>query len=217
MAEARSAVSYRVEKANLLFQITSDEIILHINKNLFPDTLTKMQRNVIRSFYRSRNALLNAFYPAPPIQWGLLVTAPAALMLSFPPGAGSGSEHEEELSIMIRLLKPISETLWGLEQFLPSGVVSHPLVSSITSSTVAKAAIISSSVGTGFILSVSYLRRFLLSSLLTYQGWIYDEPKQRNIKTTIWGVRSLSLSFLLSLSPSSSILLPLNVVVCVWQ
>mgnify|MGYP006940052048 CR=1 FL=1 len=85
-------------------------------------------------------------------------------------------------------LEPISSHLWQLNSYLPEN-------SSLTKPM--RVLLISSGVGTGLILAFSYLRRFLLRALLNYQGWIYDEPKKRNIKTEIWGVRFLFFSSLI--------------------
>ena len=183
MAEARSAVSYRVERSNLLFEVTEEEVILHINKNVLPATVSRLHRTLIRSAYRSRNALFNAFYPAPPLQWGLLVTAPAAIMIAVPP-----ETPQEDLSVMLALLKPVSVALWNLEAFIPTLGIFSAASSSSSTGTMIKAGLVSASVGTGFTLVMSYLRRFLLSALLTYQGWIYDDPKTQNLKTNIWAV-----------------------------
>jgi len=38
--------------------------------------------------------------------------------------------------------------------------------------------IVSFGVGTGIILASSYVRRIMLSLLLSYQGWLYDNPKE---------------------------------------
>lgn len=182
MAEARSAVSYRVEKPNLLLQVTEDEVILRISKDALPSSLGKIRRALVRKAYRTKNNILNAFYPAPPLHWAFLVSAPAAVMLLCP-SIGDNTAP----STLISLAQPISSFLWNLERFIPSSVLSL-MADSPLGSQVSKAATISLSVGTSAILCLSYLRRVLLSSLLSYQGWLYDNPKERNIKTLLWGV-----------------------------
>jgi len=193
MAEARSAVNYRVEKATLLFQVTEEEIVLRINRNVIPWTVTRAKRSLVRYAYRTRNALVNAFYPAPPLEWGLLVTAPAALMLSVAPDTPQG-----ELSIMLGLLKPVSDRLWSLETHIPPFISDSQLFTAPATATIAKAVLISTSLGTGFTLALAHVRRILLTALLGYQGWIYDEPKKTSTKTIIWGVSE-------SLPPFSSL------------
>ena len=88
-----------------------------------------------------------------------VVGTPAALMLS---------EREE--------VAPLSERLWQVGNRLPAGL-----------SRSSRVAVVSIVVGAGAMLAMSYVRRIILRALLSYQGWLYEGPKDKNITTMIWG------------------------------
>jgi len=160
MAEARSAVSYRVEKTNLLLQVSDEEIVLRINRNLLPITWKKLRSAAYKRAVKFRNSLFNAFYPAPPYHWALVIGGSAYSMIYKPSSL-------------------LSQTLWGFERYIPSSQAISPTL---------RATLISAAVGTGAIFVMSYVRKFILSSLLGYQGWLYDNPRTQSKRTIIWGI-----------------------------
>lgn len=50
-------------------------------------------------------------------------------------------------------------------------------------------ALISTTIGTGVIVGMSYLRNFCLRLLLSYQHWLYESSPPSKT-TVIWGVRT---------------------------
>lgn len=168
MAEARSAVSYRVQQSSLLFVVSDEEIVLRINKNLLPKFLTSVRQTLAEFLQRVRNAFYNALFPAPPMHWGLLIAIPAGLMVSDNPRVA-----------------PLSGALWGMTTFLPSANWINAT---------GQIVVVSSAVGTSLLLLISFIRRSLLRSLLSYQGWLYEEPKKQRKRVMIWGFFTKLLS-----------------------
>lgn len=169
MAEARSAVSYRDATSNLSFVVTEDEIVLRISKDVVPTFLTSIRRSVARRLLRARNILLNTLYPQPPWQAAVAVAGPAAILLSDIPQLRSAHDY-----------------LWSFDRFIPSASWMPHI------GRVGRAVIISTTVGTGALLALSYFRNFCMRLLLSYQGWLYES--RPTTTTLIWGflVRLLS-------------------------
>ncbi|XP_069103160.1 carnitine O-palmitoyltransferase 1, liver isoform-like [Argopecten irradians] len=46
----------------------------------------------------------------------------------------------------------------------------------------------SSVAGFLFFVALLYMRRFMLRSLLSYSGWIYEQPKTQSVTTILWGL-----------------------------
>ena len=71
---------------------------------------------------------------------------------------------------------PLASRLWLLGDRLPAALPR-----------LGRVAVVSVAVGAGFMLAMSYLRRITLRALLSYQGWLYEGPKDKNITTLVWG------------------------------
>jgi len=161
MAEARSAVSYSVLQPKLSIAVSDEEIVLRISTNAIPSFFKSVRASFERRLQRLRNAIFNAFYPVPPYQWSLYFAAPAAIMLTNNP-------H----------LEPARNLLYRLDSFVPV----TPWLPGL-----GRVGLVAVGVGSGIILVTSYLRRILLSILLSYQSWLYDNPKETNWVTILWG------------------------------
>lgn len=161
MAEARSAVSYRVLQPKLSFVVSDEEIVLRISTNAIPSFFTSIRSSVERRLFRLRNAIVNAFYPVPPYQWTLYFAAPAAIMLSDRPQ-----------------LQHVKDLLFKLDSYIPH----YPWLPQV-----GRVGLVALGVGSSIILVSSYVRKIMLSLLLSYQGWLYDNPKQTNWVTVVWG------------------------------
>lgn len=78
-----------------------------------------------------------------------------------------------------QVMKPVNERLWKVQHmlYIPKGL---PLV--------VNAVINSCVVGFWFFLIKIYVRRYLLRGLLSYKGWMYEQPKTQSFSTLIWGI-----------------------------
>ena len=89
----------------------------------------------------------------------LLVGVPAALMLTERPQFETATKY-----------------LWQLGNRLPASLPR-----------LGRVGVVAVVVGTGAMIAMAYVRRVTLRVLLSYQGWMYEGPKDKNITTMIWG------------------------------
>lgn len=120
------------------------------------------RRSLVRRFYRTRNLLYNGMWPTS--IWNL---AAMVLILSI------------TMVTDTQVMKPVNERLWKVQHmlYIPKGL---PLV--------VNAVITSCVVGFWFFLIKIYVRRYLLRGLLSYKGWMYEQPKTQSFSTLIWGI-----------------------------
>nr|XP_022311882.1 carnitine O-palmitoyltransferase 1, liver isoform-like [Crassostrea virginica] len=120
------------------------------------------RRSLVRRFYRTRNLLYNGMWPTS--IWNL---AAMVLILSV------------TMVTDIQVMKPVNERLWAVHRmlYIPKGL---PLV--------VNAVITSCLVGFWFFLIKIYVRRYLLRGLLSYRGWMYEQPKTQSFSTILWGI-----------------------------
>lgn len=126
------------------------------------DFFIGLRASIIRRFFRTRNLIKNGLWPTS--LWNL-----AALVLV--------------LSILLigdwEIVKPITSRLDWLEDFIHIPR-SWPLV--------VRSLIISGLSGFLYFLILLHVRRYLLRVLLSYRGWMYEQPKTQGPVTVIWGL-----------------------------
>ncbi|XP_048749687.2 carnitine O-palmitoyltransferase 1, liver isoform-like isoform X2 [Ostrea edulis] len=120
------------------------------------------RRSLVRRFYRTRNLLYNGMWPTS--IWNL---AAMVIILSV------------TMITDIEMMRPINDRLWKVYHmmYMPKGL---PLV--------VNAVITSCFVGFWFFLIKIYVRRYLLRGLLSYRGWMYEQPKTQSVSTIVWGL-----------------------------
>jgi hypothetical protein len=50
-----------------------------------------------------------------------------------------------------------------------------------------RAGVVAFAVGTSAMVAMAWVRRATLRALLSYQGWLYEGPKDKNLTTLVWG------------------------------
>nr|XP_034320165.1 carnitine O-palmitoyltransferase 1, liver isoform-like isoform X2 [Crassostrea gigas] len=120
------------------------------------------RRSLVRRFYRTRNLLYNGMWPTSIWNLAAMVVILTITMVTD-----------------TQLMKPVNERLWKVQHmlYIPKGL---PLV--------VNAVITSCVVGFWFFLIKIYVRRYLLRGLLSYRGWMYEQPKTQSFSTLIWGI-----------------------------
>ncbi|KAL4216366.1 hypothetical protein ACF0H5_024093 [Mactra antiquata] len=135
---------------------------LEEGRNAKEDFLLGLRAHVIRRFFRIRNSIKNGMWPTN--LWNLVFVVAA-------------------LSIILitdwSFAQPIISWLHWLEACLHIPADWPLLVRSFLSSFVA---------GFIFFIVLLYIRRYTLRILLSYRGWMYEQPKTQSPSTILWGL-----------------------------
>ncbi|XP_060076491.1 carnitine O-palmitoyltransferase 1, liver isoform-like [Ylistrum balloti] len=126
------------------------------------DIFQEWKRSLARRFYRTRNLIYNGLWPT-----SLYNLAVVVLLLS---------------CCMIwdwEFCKGLTSRLWGLADTLSIPVGFPVVIRAFLTSCVA---------GFLFFVALLYMRRFMLRTLLSYSGWIYEQPKTQSATTILWGL-----------------------------
>lgn len=126
------------------------------------DFIVGLRASIIRRFFRTRNLIKNGMWPTSLWNLGALVLILSVLLIG-----------DWELA------KPVTSRLDRLEDWIHMPR-SWPLA--------VRSFIISVLTGFFFFLILLHVRRYLLRLLLSYRGWMYEQPKTQGVLTVIWGL-----------------------------
>ncbi|XP_077993056.1 carnitine O-palmitoyltransferase 1, muscle isoform-like isoform X2 [Glandiceps talaboti] len=149
--------------AEARFAVTEPRIYeLEEGKDSWNDFVGESRKAIVRRFYRTRNLIQNGLYPTSLWNLGVTVGATSAVMATD-----------------IDIFRSVNRRLWGLQHYmyLPSGTPYYFRIF-----------LISSSVGFFFFFVLLHIRRYLLRALLSYKGWLYEQPKKQSWWSIIWGL-----------------------------
>eukprot|EP00123_Amoebidium_parasiticum_P017010 comp23677_c0_seq5/m.40540 comp23677_c0_seq5/g.40540 ORF comp23677_c0_seq5/g.40540 comp23677_c0_seq5/m.40540 type:complete len:718 (-) comp23677_c0_seq5:437-2590(-) len=166
MAEAHAAVHLLSSEipgqkpTKIVLQQDDDDIFSISFRKSFIRFLRMMKRRV----YDFRNELKNAIFPHSWFSYFFSVCAPPAVMMSARAGNLPG-------------IRAIRQGLWGFANQLPSWAGQR----------IGRVAITSAVAGTGVFFSLLVLRRMALRTLLSYRGWLYQQPRTQSKRVLLWG------------------------------
>ncbi|XP_072021123.1 carnitine O-palmitoyltransferase 1, liver isoform-like [Amphiura filiformis] len=119
------------------------------------------RRTMLRRFFRVRNLIKNGMWPTSLWNLGVVVALVAIVMVTDYP-----------------IMKVVNDKFWNFGEYfyIPKG---PPYF-------LPKVVIVSCLIGVIFFIVLLFIRRYLLRLLLSYRGWLYQNPKSQSIKTLIW-------------------------------
>lgn len=130
------------------------------------DFIRAWRKSFFRRFYRTRNLIYNGLWPTS--AWNL---------------AGAVSVFSVLLYEDWAWARPVTKQLWKVGRVMhitplePAGLPRSLRVF-----------VVSSVGGLTFFVILMYKRRWLLRILLSYRGWMYEQPKQMGWRSKAWGV-----------------------------
>ncbi|XP_045183818.2 carnitine O-palmitoyltransferase 1, liver isoform-like isoform X2 [Mercenaria mercenaria] len=131
-------------------------------RNPKEDFLLGLRAYVIRRFFRIRNSIKNGMWPTKLWNLEVLIGLLSILLVT-------------DWSIA----QPITAKLRWMEECLHIPKEWPLLVRSLLTSCVA---------GFVFFIILLYIRRYSLRILLSYRGWMYEQPKTQALSTVVWGL-----------------------------
>lgn len=126
------------------------------------DFIIGLRASIIRRFFRTRNLIKNGMWPTSLWNLGALVLVLSILLI------GDWD-----------IVKPVTSRLDWLEDFIHIPR-SWPLA--------LRSLLISFLSGFLYFLILLHVRRYLLRVLLSYRGWMYEQPKTQGVATMAWGL-----------------------------
>ncbi|XP_070535629.1 carnitine O-palmitoyltransferase 1, liver isoform-like isoform X2 [Ptychodera flava] len=149
--------------AEARFAVTEPRIYdLDEGRDSRKDFIRETRKAIVRRFFRTRNLVRNGMYPTSLWNLGVTVGTTSAIMAT-------------DLDVF----QSLNARLWSVQHYmyLPSGTPFYVRIF-----------LISSTVGFAFFFILLHIRRYLLRALLSYKGWLYEQPKKQSWTTKIWGV-----------------------------